>query len=111
MKYEIKRVDIWSLAKFFAVWGLIIGFIVGLIGAIFVSIIGDIALYSSDLSGTYGIPIDMSGFETVAAVAMIFVYPIMMGICGLIGGVIGGFFYNVVAGLVGGIEVDLNQKK
>ena len=108
MNYEIKRVDIWSLGKFFAVWGLIIGFIVGLIGAILVSILGNVAL---NLSGTYGIPVDMSGFETVAAVVMIFVYPILLGIIGLIGGIIGGFFYNVVAGLVGGIEVDLNQKK
>ena len=109
MKYEIKRVDIWSLAKFFAVWGLIIGFIMGLIFAIFVSTLGNFAAFTA--SDAYGIPIDMGAFGAAATVALIFVYPIFLGICGLIGGVVGGFFYNVVAGFVGGIEVDLNQKK
>jgi hypothetical protein len=37
--------------------------------------------------------------------ALIFL-PIMYGIFGFIAGVIGAFLYNVIAGVVGGIEIE-----
>ena len=44
-------------------------------------------------------------FGTVFAVAM----PVMYGVLGLVGGAIGAALYNLVAGWVGGIEVELDQ--
>ncbi len=38
---------------------------------------------------------------------LIVMAPIMYGVMGFIVGVIGAFFYNIVAGWVGGIEVEV----
>lgn len=42
----------------------------------------------------------------VSAIAMLFA-PILYGIAGFIGGAIGAFIYNIVAGWVGGMEIEL----
>lgn len=42
----------------------------------------------------------------VSAIAMLFA-PILYGIAGFIGGAVGAFVYNLVAGWVGGMEIEL----
>ena len=39
----------------------------------------------------------------------IIIFPIMYAVIGFIGGIIGGFLYNLVAGWTGGIEITLSQ--
>ena len=40
-------------------------------------------------------------------VGLVIMIPIMYGVMGFIFGVVGAFFYNIVAGWVGGIEVEV----
>jgi hypothetical protein len=56
------------------------------------------------LTGMFG-PEGFGSFGTLFAVAM----PIMYGVFGIIGGAIGAALYNLVAGWVGGIEVQIDQ--
>ncbi|MGD2250117.1 MAG: hypothetical protein PVF58_17070 [Candidatus Methanofastidiosia archaeon] len=96
---EIKKIGIVSLAKIQGALGAIIGFIVGL----FFAAIGS-AFWSSPGMAEAGMPPGMGAFFGVAAIILL---PIAYGIGGFIGGVITAFLYNVVAGVVGGIEIEL----
>jgi hypothetical protein len=92
----IKRVDPVSFAKItgtlYAILGLVAGAIVSL-----VSMAGGFA--SNSASG--------AGFGAVIGVGAIVVLPILYGGCGFVATLIAAWLYNVVAGMVGGIELDL----
>ncbi len=83
---QIKRFSIGQSAKFLGV----LYFLFGLVFVPFFLLMGAFAPQES-------------GFGTMFAVAM----PILYGIFGVIGGAIGAALYNLVAGWVGGIEVEL----
>jgi hypothetical protein len=85
---QIKRFSIGQSAKFLGVLYL-------LFGLIFVPFFLMFEMMAPDGTG---------GFGTMFAVMM----PIMYGVFGLIGGAIGAALYNLVAGWVGGIEVELS---
>ncbi len=106
-KYEIKRLDVWSLTKFMAVWGLVIGFIIGLVSAILLSLFNPLIYVGVNDIGS--LPVDIAGLGTFTAAVLIIVYPIISGIIGLVAGVITGLLYNFVAALVGGIQVQLTE--
>ena len=106
-KYEIKSLDVWSLTKFMAVWGLVLGFIIGLISAIMLSLFSPLVYVGAQEIGS--LPVDIAGFGTFAAAVLIIVYPIISGVIGLVAGVITGLLYNFVAALVGGIQVQLAE--
>ncbi|MBU7014642.1 MAG: hypothetical protein HXS52_13980 [Theionarchaea archaeon] len=96
---EIKKVDILSFAKIEGAMGAVIGFIAGLIMAV----VGLAAFGFADMAGAV-MPRGASAFFGVAA---IIVLPIVYAILGFIGGLIMAFIYNVVAGWIGGIKVEL----
>ena len=92
----VKRVGALSLAKvsgaLYALMGLIIGGIVSLI-----SIAG----------GAFGgATKDAFGGMMVGAAAVI-IFPIFYGILGFIGSLIAAALYNVIAGMVGGVEIEV----
>ncbi|MFQ5823946.1 MAG: hypothetical protein ACE5JB_07820 [bacterium] len=94
----IKSVDPLSLGKIYGATLALIGLLVG----------GLITLFSLTLGGMmsdYGTGMIMPGFFGAAA---IIVLPIFYGILGFIAGIIGAFFYNVVAKVVGGIKIELS---
>ena len=87
---QIKRFSIGQAAKFLGVLYLLFG----LLFIPFFLVIGMMA------------PNDEPGFffgGTMMAVAM----PVIYGVMGVVGGAIGAALYNLVAGWVGGIEVEL----
>ncbi|MGA2122183.1 MAG: hypothetical protein ABSG49_09105 [Methanoregula sp.] len=94
--YVIKQFGIVSVGKFFAILGIIWGFIMGIFVAAGVGSMGY-------LMGTQALGI-VGGL--VALVFMI----IIGGVFGFIGGVIVSVVYNIVLGASGGVEMDLEVK-
>jgi hypothetical protein len=84
---QIKRFSIGQTAKFLAVMYL-------LFGLLFVPFFLLAGMFSPEGTG---------GFGAMFAIAMPLIYAVM----GVIGGAIGAALYNLVAGWVGGIEVEI----
>ena len=91
----LKKIGVLSLAKLhgilIAVFGLIVGLIYGFLGVIF-----------GLVSGSIGI----AGL----GIASIIFLPIMYGVFGFVIGALMAFLYNLVAGWVGGIEMEFEKK-
>jgi len=89
---QIKRFSIGQSAKFLGVLYL-------LFGLLFIPFFLLMGMFAP--GGNGGFPFG----GTIFAVAM----PVMYGIFGVIGGAIGAALYNLVAGWVGGLEVELEN--
>ena len=90
----IKRVAVLKLAIFQS--ALMAAF--GLIAALFVMMFS--AMFS-------GLSHQAAGMAGVAGIAALIIFPIMYGVIGFIAGAIGAALYNLVAGIVGGIEIEV----
>lgn len=94
----IKSVGAFSIAKIqsavMAVFGLFIGVIYGLIFMVF-----GIGMMSQSSAGGAG--------GVIAGIIIMIAVPIFYGIIGFVAGLISGLLYNLFAGFVGGIEIEL----
>jgi len=92
----IKRIGPLSVGKIagtlYAAMGVLIGGVVSLI-----AMAGGMA---SDTAGA-------SGFGALIGVGAIVVFPILYGVLGFVFTMLAAALYNVVAGMVGGIELDM----
>ena len=92
----IRRIGPMSCARIsgtlYAVTGLILGAIFSL-----VSMAGGFSAESSE----------EAGFAAVFGVAAIMILPLLYGGLGFVGTLIAAWLYNILAGVVGGIELDL----
>jgi len=89
---ELKKIDIMSTGKFFAMLYAIIGFFAGIFMAFGSGVMSSMIPGLSMMNGM------MHGF------AAIIVAPILYAILGFVYGVIIAFLYNIVANWVGGIK-------
>jgi hypothetical protein len=96
----IKRVSPLSIAKISFVLYAVIGFIVGGIFALFGAAMGSLA----SLGGEQRMSMFPAAFFGVGAVIIL---PIVYGVMAAIFSAIGAFIYNIVAGWVGGIEIEV----
>ena len=99
MKLSITKIHVFQYAKLSAIFGVIMGLLVGLIYAIALVAI-------SALSG--------EGYSVVAAIPNLGVIgiismPIFYAAIGFISGIIFGLFYNLIVNYFGGIEIDIEQ--
>ena len=97
----VKRVGPMSLAKVcLALYGMI-----GLIVGVFVALI---ALLGAGIGSSLGDAGSAGPFVGMAlGVGAVIVLPILYGVLGFLVGLIGAAVYNVAAGIMGGVEVDL----
>lgn len=93
----VKRIGVMSLAKIMAILYAAIGLIGGVCVALFSMIAGS-AFAQQGAAAGLGM-----GF----GLGSIILFPILYGVFGFIGGLISAWLYNVIAGSVGGIELDL----
>jgi hypothetical protein len=93
----IRHVGVASLAKMLAALYALWGFIFGCFFAL-------IALAGAGMGAATGddVPGWLGGFLGVGAVIFL---PIVYGIFGAIGGAITAVMYNIIAGMVGGLEI------
>lgn len=94
--YVIKQFGIVSVGKFFAVFGLVWGFIMGFFVAAGVSGMGSVT--------------GMHTLGFAGGLIVLGIMTIMGGILGFIGGAVVAFIYNLVLGATGGVEMDLEVK-
>jgi hypothetical protein len=96
----LKRVGVGSAAKISAALYAAIGFIAGAMFALF-SLLG---AGLSSMAGDSDMPAFIGALFGVGAIVFL---PILYGAMGACVGAIGAAIYNLVAGAVGGLEVDL----
>jgi hypothetical protein len=92
----IKSIDIISWAKIHALFGIVFGLIYGIV----------IGIMGAAIGAKYAMP----GVTTFGLLSII-IFPIIFGIMSFIVGAIMAFLYNIFAGSVGGIEIELVEKK
>lgn len=97
---EIKSVDIMSYAKFASA----IAFVVGAIYGVFILIFAIIAMTAAS---SVRLESDAAFIAGPAGIVLALVVPFFYALAGFIGGLIGSAIYNLVAGKIGGIKVEL----
>jgi len=90
----LRRIGALSAAKLSGVIYVIFGFIAGLSFSI--------VLLFTPTSSDAG-----SGFDMIHVIANVTILPVMWGVMGFVFGLIGAAIYNVVAGRIGGLELEL----
>jgi hypothetical protein len=58
------------------------------------------------LAGAFASDDSAGGFAAVLGVGAIIAFPIFYGVLGFIGSLIAAWLYNLVAGMVGGVEIE-----
>lgn len=99
---EIKKIDPTSLAKVMGLLYAFLGVIIGLLFAGMGSILSNLPMAEDDEAARTII-------NTVFGVGGIIFFPIFYGIIGLIARVITGFLYNLVAGWIGGVRIEVGE--
>jgi hypothetical protein len=92
----IKRIGPLSCAKLSGLLYAVIGL---LIGGVF-SMAAMAGAFASETAGAAGI-------GAIMGVGAVIVFPILYGLMGFVATLIAAWLYNVAAGIVGGVEVDI----
>ena len=92
----IKRIGPLSVAR-------LSGMLYAILGLIFGGIFSLIALAGGFASDTEG----AAGVGAIVGVGAVVAFPILYGLIGFVATLIGAWLYNVAAGVVGGVEVDI----
>lgn len=92
----INRIGPLSFAKLSAMLYAILGLV---LGGIF-SLVALVGGFASDTAGAAGV-------GGIIGVGAVIVFPILYGLMGFVMTLIGAWLYNVAAGVVGGVEVDI----
>jgi|SRR3989344_5094561 len=94
----VKRIGVWSVAKLEAVLMAIMGLIFGVIYFVMSLIIGALGLGNGD-AASFGL---LAGLGVLGIIFL----PIFYGLLGLVMGALSAWLYNVIAGWIGGIEIE-----
>jgi len=99
---NLKRIGPGSAFKVGLVTYGILGLILGILMALFSMLAGSVATMSG-----WGSAAGL-GFMAGFGLASIIIFPLIYGVCGGVFGALGAVIYNLVAGWVGGLEVDIS---
>lgn len=101
MKYELKRIRVWSAIKIgFFLWGLL-----GFIGGVYMAMMMPLLMQFMESFGP--MPDDMGSFGPLALIFLPILYSLMAAVIGTIITAIAAGFYNLISSLMGGLEVTL----
>ena len=107
-KMVLRRVGVLSVAKMSAIlsgiMGLIIGIVYTLIFSFILSLFAGIPSATGNASGLGGL--EVLGLFAGFGMLSIVIIPVVLAILGFLTGAAGAFIYNLIAGWVGGYEVE-----
>lgn len=92
----VKRFDVWSVAR---IYGAICA-AVGLIAGAFIALGSLMSLGVADRT-------EAAFLAPVFGIGAVVFLPIFYGLMGVVAGAIGALFYNLIAGAVGSIKIDV----
>jgi hypothetical protein len=99
MRMIVRRFGVWSVAKMYGTLLAAMGLLIGLLVACFSLVGAGFASQNDQMP---------AGIAAVLGVGAVVALPIFYGVLGVISGAIGAALYNVFAGMVGGVEVDIS---
>jgi hypothetical protein len=94
----VKRVGVWSVARIYGALSGAFGLIAGVCLALFSMVGAGLAAQSGDAPAFLG---------PLLGVGAIVFLPLLYGVMGLVIGALSAALYNVFAGMVGGVELDI----
>jgi len=98
----ISKIGAMSLGKIMGVTYALLGLLIGGCFALIPLAGAGLASASSDEGGMPAM------FGAMFGVGAIIIAPILYGVMGFLSGLIGALIYNVVAGMIGGVELDVS---
>ncbi len=107
-KLRIRKLGILSLAKIYAVMMLVMSLLISIPYGLFIiifALIGGAGAGQTD--GFAGLAVGGGGI--IIGLLVMIGLPIMYAILGFIVGAIGALIYNIFAGLVGGVEIEVEN--
>ena len=105
-KLRIKKMGILSVAKIYAAIMFVMSLLISIPYGLFIMIF---ALSGASSLGRDGGGFLLGGGGVVAGLLFMIGMPIMYGLIGFVAGAIGALLYNLFAGLVGGIEIEVEN--
>jgi hypothetical protein len=103
-KLRIRKLGILSVAKIYAVMALVMSLIISIPYGLVIMVFGAAMLGSGQKAGFAA-----GGSSIVIGLLVMIGLPIFYSIMGFIGGCIGALLYNLFAGMVGGIEIEVEN--
>jgi hypothetical protein len=99
---ELKRVGPWSVARVCGIMYAVMGLLFGALFACIALVGGSLAQRNGDQGAVFG---------ALFGVGAIVVLPLFYGVSGVVFGALTAWLYNVFAGMVGGIEIQLDASR
>jgi hypothetical protein len=104
-KLRIRKLGILSVAKIQAVMMFVIGLLIGVLYGLIVIIY---SLFGAGIVGGDAALV-IGGGGVVLGIGLMIGIPIMYGLIGFIAGALSALIYNIFAGMVGGIEMEVEN--
>lgn len=103
-KLRIRKMGILSVAKMYAAIMLVISLLISIPYGLFIMIFGVAMMGSGERAG-----LAAGGGSIVIGLLVMIGLPIFYGAIGFVAGAIGALLYNLFAGMVGGIEIEVEN--
>jgi len=110
MKYQLKRIDVWSAVKITFVIAGAVGFVVGALYAVLLTVLASFVGMmgiSEEMPDPAGLFVSATGF---IAVVIWIVLTILYAVLGAVVVALSAWLYNLVAGAIGGVSVTLEAQ-
>ncbi len=103
-KLRIKKLGILSVAKMYAAIFLVVSLLISIPYGLIIMVFGAAMMGTGQRAG-----LAAGGGSIIAGLAVMIILPIVYSAMGFVGGAIGALLYNLFAGFVGGIEIEVES--
>lgn len=103
-RLRIRKLGVLSVAKIYAVMMFVMSLLISIPYGLFIMIFGVAMMGSGEKAGFAA-----GGGSIVIGLLIMIGLPIFYGIMGFVLGTISAFIYNIFAGMVGGVEIEVEN--